>query len=127
MTAKPGDFATASMNDLNLTSLVFEVPSDTERNNIASLVAVFSKMDYNINEVKKVFSVIVQELKSKDLLKIDVIKSILPNLHDGLKKGKFTIEISSTAKIAFDFQSEDERDDKSVEKRADNVSDDLWR
>ncbi|NHJ49346.1 MAG: hypothetical protein FK733_16270 [Asgard group archaeon] len=127
LTAKPGDFASATMNEYSLSSYIFEVPQQDKRNNIASLVAVYSTMEYNPTEVKKAFTVIVEELNKKDLLKMEVIKSILPNLQTGLSNRYFTMNISSQARISFDFRSDDEKDVKTLDKRAENVSDDLWR
>ncbi|MHA1367959.1 MAG: hypothetical protein ACTSP5_16360 [Candidatus Heimdallarchaeota archaeon] len=128
LSAVPGDFTTSSLNNLTFSSYIFEVPSEVERNNIASIVAVFNSMSYDQQELKKVFSVIVQELKSKDILKMDVIKSILPNLHSGIQDGHFTIEISSSSRIKFDFRTADSIEDQSsTSQRAENVSDDIWR
>ncbi|MHA1126234.1 MAG: hypothetical protein ACTSQX_11470 [Candidatus Heimdallarchaeota archaeon] len=127
LSAVPGDFTTSSLNNLTFSSYIFEVPSEVERNNIASIVAVFNSMSYNQQELKKVFSVIVQELKSKDILKMDIIKSILPNLHTGIQKGHFTIEISSSSRIKFDFRTADSKDESSTSQRTENVSDDIWR
>ena len=127
LSAKPGDFTTATLNNLTFSSYIFEVPSIEERNNIASIVAVFNSMNYDQQQIKKVFSVIVEELQTKNVLQIEVVKSILPNVHNGLQKGYFTIEISSLAKVSFDFRTDDDKSGSSASERADNVSDDLWR
>ena len=93
LSCKPGDFTTTSIKDMSFSSFIFEIPSDSERNNVGSLVAIFSSSKYDSNSVKKVFSVVVKELSEKKLLQTDTINRILPNLYAGFHKGKFTIEI----------------------------------
>ena len=127
MAAKPGDFTSTTIKDVAFSSLIFEIPSTTERNNIGSIVAIYSSADYNANAVKKVFSIVVNELKDKKLLQMDTLNGILPKLYTGFHKGEFSVEISSVAKIQFKFTDEAEEETDSISKRANNVSEDIWR
>ncbi|MHA1155581.1 MAG: hypothetical protein ACTSQK_05685 [Candidatus Heimdallarchaeota archaeon] len=127
MGAKPGDFTSTTIKDVAFSSLIFEIPSTTERNNIGSIVAIFNSAEYNIGGVKKVFSIVVNELQDKRLLQMDTLMGILPELYNGFQKGQFSVEISSIAKIEFKFTDESQDDEVSVTKRAKNVSNDIWR
>ncbi|MBD3191820.1 MAG: hypothetical protein GF308_14330 [Candidatus Heimdallarchaeota archaeon] len=127
LTAKPGDFASTSVRDLAFSSYIFELPSEgVERKNIGSLIAVYNSMEYNATSVKKAFTIVIDQLQHKNLLQIKVLEKILPNLFQGFKKGQFKIEISSVAKISFEFPDED-KDKDSLSSRVDNVSDDIWK
>jgi hypothetical protein len=127
LSAKPGDFASTSVKDLAFSSYVFEIPSaGPERQNIGSLIAVYQSMSYNAHAVKNAFTVVIDQLQTKNFLEIKVLEKILPNLYQGFTKGEFIIEISSVAKIAFKFPSDDE-DEDSLSSRVDNVSNDIWK
>jgi len=126
MAAKPGDFTSTTIKDVAFSSLIFEIPSTTERNNIGSIVAIFNSAEYNIGGVKKVFSIVVNELQDKRLLQMDTLTGILPELYNGFQKGQFSVEISSIAKIEFKFTDETQDEGGSVTKRAKDVSNDIW-
>ena len=89
--SNPGDFATTTFNDLNLSSFIFRIPSVDQRDNLASLVAVFSSSDYDSKTIKQVFSWVVSELDKKDLLNTGTLENILPKLYKGFNKGQFKI------------------------------------
>lgn len=121
--SNPGDFATTTFNDLNLSSFIFRIPSEDQRDNLASLVAVFSSSDYDTKTIKQIFSWVVTELDKKELLNTGTLENILPKLYKGFNKGKFKIEITSTSTISFDFKVESK--DKNG-KAIDDLADDLW-
>ena len=121
--SNPGDFATTTFNDLNLSSFIFRIPSEEQRDNLASLVAVFSSSDYDSKTIKQIFSWVVTELDKKDLLNTGTLENILPKLYKGFNKGQFKIEITSTSTISFDFKV-DAKDKNG--KAIDDLADDLW-
>ena len=123
MGSHPGDFASTTFNDLNLTSFIFRIPTTDARDNLASLVAVFNTTDYDAQSIKKVFSWVTTELEKKELLSADTLKNILPKLYKGFSKGTFKIEITSTSTISFDFPNQNKGSNGAA---IDNLADDLW-
>ncbi len=121
--SNPGDFAQTTFNDLNLTSYIFRIPSASDRDNLASLVAIFSSADYDSKTIKQVFSWVVTELENKALLNTQTLQNILPKLFKGFSKGQFKIEITSTSTISFNFKK-DEKDRNG--NAIDSLADDLW-
>ncbi|MCG3226305.1 MAG: hypothetical protein H7645_05240 [Candidatus Heimdallarchaeota archaeon] len=121
--SNPGDFATTTFNDLNLSSFIFRIPSADQRDNLASLVAVFSSSDYDSKTIKQVFSWVVSELDKKDLLNKGTLENILPKLYKGFNKGQFKIEITSTSSISFSFKTESKSENGQA---IDDLADDLW-
>ncbi len=123
MGSNPGDFASTTFNDLNLTSYIFRIPTADQRDNLASLVAVFNTTDYDATSIKQVFSWVVTELEKKDLLATSTLEGILPKLYKGFSKGQFKIEITSTSTIKFDFPKQgNDKNGNAIDK----LSDDLW-
>ncbi|MHA1199564.1 MAG: hypothetical protein ACTSQF_09585 [Candidatus Heimdallarchaeaceae archaeon] len=123
MGSNPGDFASTTFNDLNLTSFIFRIPTADQRDNLASLVAVFNTSNYDANSIKQVFSWVVTELEKKDLLATSTLEEILPKLYKGFNKGQFKIEITSTSTISFDFPKQgNDKNGNAI----DALSDDLW-
>ena len=123
MGSNPGDFASTTFNNLNLTSYIFRIPSADQRDNLASLVAVFDNTNYDSNAIKQVFSWVITELEKKDLLSTGTLQEVLPKLYKGFNKGTFKIEITSTSTITFDFPRESkDKNDNAIDK----LSDDLW-
>ena len=112
-----------TFNDLNLSSFIFRIPSSDDRDNLASLVAVFSSADYDSKTIKQVFSWVINELEKKELLSTGTLENILPKIYKGFNKGHFKIEITSTSTISFDFKTE--ANDKNG-KAIDSLADDLW-
>lgn len=123
MGSNPGDFASTTFNDLNLTSYIFRIPTADQRDNLASLVAVFNTTDYDSQSIKKVFSWITMELEKKDLLTATTLENLLPKLYKGFSKKQFKIEITSTSSISFEF-SQQSKDKNGA--AIDNLADDLW-
>ena len=106
MGAKHGDFASTTLDNLNLSSYVFRIPRTEQRDNIASIVAVFSSTDYDQNTIRRAFSWVITELSNKELLSTETLTKILPNLYKGFGEGKFKIEISTSSTITFNFHDE---------------------
>ena len=122
MGAKPGEFSTASIGEYYYSSYVFNISQEGERDNIGALIAVFSSMNYNIEGIKKIFSLIIKELSAKSLLKLEIIEEILPNLYKGFENDHIKIKVSSVATIELDFRSEvPEPKDKT-----NGLEEDLW-
>ncbi len=124
MGAKSGDFSSAGIGSFYYSSYVFKLPQDEGRDNIGTIVAIFPNMDYDIDGIRKLFTVIVKELEGKAFLRMEIMKEILPNLYDGFSKGRINIKISSSTSISIDFS--DENEEKVVDESK-AFSDDLWK
>jgi hypothetical protein len=124
MGAKPGDFTSTMVGDYHISSFIFDIPQEEDRNNIAAIVAVFTDMKYNMEGIRKFFSVIIKELKNKSLLRVEVVEEILPGLYKGLTKGQINIKVSSIAsiKVKIDFDEDQEKIDETKA-----LENDLWR
>ncbi|NHJ84002.1 MAG: hypothetical protein FK734_00985 [Asgard group archaeon] len=123
--AKDGDFASSTVDDTVFSGYVFSVPADSGRDNIASLVAVYSDMKYDSESIRKVFSFTITELKKNNLADVSTIGKILPNLYNGLIEGSLNIRISSIVSLEFDFKSKQEKD-KDME-ALQEFGKDLWK
>ena len=121
--ANPGEFSSAQVNKFYFSSYIFKLPLENNRDNIASLVAVYSSLDYDIQVIKQVFSIFVKELETKALLKEEVLKKVLPDLYKGLASGSFRIKVSSVAMISIDIPKTKEKDER---KDLDVIAEDLW-
>lgn len=125
MSARDGDFASSTVGDTVFSGYVFSVPTQADRDNIATLVAVYNDMKYDSEIIHKVFSFTVTELKKKNLVDIDTVKKILPNLYNGLAEGHFKIKISSIVTLEFDIKKEDEQD--KDQEALSGFGKDLWK
>lgn len=125
MSAKDGDFTSSTVADTVFSGYVFSVPSDTGRDNIASLVAVFNDMKYNSEIIQKIFSFTVSELKKNNLADINTITKILPNLYTGLADGQLKVKISSIVTLEFDIK--DKKDNDLDQEAIDGFGKDLWK
>ena len=122
---KAGDFLSAAVGDVFFSSYIFSIPQgDNERDNIASIVAIYSNMDYNIAGTQKVFEVVLKKIKETTLLKMDFLQEVLPSIYKGFVKGKFTVNIKSMSTISIDFDSKEEDESKN---ESDSFADDMWR
>lgn len=121
--ANDGDFATNTTGTSVISSYVFSLPGE-ERTNIASLIAVFSSMNYQPQVIKKVFSFTVTELRKNNAIDKQVITDLLPKLYDGLVKGELRIKISSVVTLDLAITSElaDEKKDPF-----DAFGEDVWK
>ncbi|MBN1328149.1 MAG: hypothetical protein JXA54_01635 [Candidatus Heimdallarchaeota archaeon] len=126
LSSKEGDFASSTAQDCVFESYIFTVPGD-QRNNIASLVAVFNNSHYNRDNVRKFFSFTVQELKKHNLGDTETFERILPNMFDGLTKGKVKIKISSVVSLDFDFEEEEKKPKDRGEELLDSLKGDMWK
>lgn len=124
MGAKDGDFTTNTVGNAVISGYVFSIPSKKNRDNIGSLVAVFNSMDYQPKVINKVFSFTITELKKNNMVTDESITKILPNLYDGIVKGKLKIKISSVAtlEMSVDEESSQEKSDKFQ-----SFGDDIWK
>jgi len=109
--AKNGDFASSTVGDAVFSGYIFSVPSENERDNIASLVAVYNNMNYDSNALRKVFAFTIAELKKNNVADMETLTKILPNLYNGLVNGRLKIKISSVVTLEFDMQYKDEKDE----------------
>ena len=66
MSAKEGDYSSSTAEGIVFESYIFHVPGE-ERNNIASLIAVFDNSEYNRQSIRKFFSFTVTELQKHKL------------------------------------------------------------
>jgi len=123
--AKEGDFTSSTVGDAVFSGYIFSIPSPGDRDNIASLVAVYNNMNYDNKAIRKVFAFTISELKKNNVADIDTLMKILPNLYTGLVEGRLKIRISSVVTIEFDLQYEDEKD-KDMES-LNGFGRDLWK
>ncbi|MBD3190302.1 MAG: hypothetical protein GF308_06645 [Candidatus Heimdallarchaeota archaeon] len=124
--AKHGDFLTTTVGSNTITGYIFAVPSETGRDNLASLVAVYNNDNFNPNELKKVFAFTLNELAKHDLVNLKTLKNILPEMYKGISKGKLKIKISSIVTLDFSFEDEEEQSDETKE-IVSGLRDELWR
>lgn len=121
--ANNGDFATRTISKRVICGYVFSVHKiGNERSNIATLTAVFDSMDFQPKFIKKVFSLIIHELKDNNLLSINLVEDILPMIYDGLIKKTFKIKVSSDVTLEFDIPQNEEITKKPFQ----NFSEDVW-
>ena len=129
--AKDGDFTSNVLTNENAFSCyVFAVPAEIGRDNIASLVAVFDNANYNAINVRKIFSLLIQELKKQKAIDIDILSQILPALYKGFDTQKVEIKISSIVTVEISFKNEEEEEQgkqKSPKDVAKSVQDEMWR
>ncbi|MHA1532138.1 MAG: hypothetical protein ACTSR6_09100 [Candidatus Heimdallarchaeota archaeon] len=123
MGAKDGEFVSSSVGDLFYSSYIFSLPREGSRDNICAIIAVFNDMKYNIEGIRRVFSLLIKELKTKTLLKLELMEELLPNLYTGFSKGNIRIKISSIATISIDF---DTKEEEPVDE-TNELEDDLWK
>ncbi|MFW9923973.1 MAG: hypothetical protein ACFFDW_11875 [Candidatus Thorarchaeota archaeon] len=126
MSAKAGDYSSSTAENVVFESYIFTVPGE-ERNNIASLVAVFDNTKYNRDSIRKFFSFTVKELQKHNTADTKTFETILPNMFDGLTKGHVKIKISSVVTIDFDFSYNENADKKREDQFVDAMKDDLWK
>jgi hypothetical protein len=110
MGAKEGDFSSSTVEDAIFSGYTFSIPSKSGRDNIASLVAVYDTMKYDSESIRKVFSFTITELKKNNLMDVDTVTKIMPNLYNGLVEGHFKVKISSVVTLEFDMKSKEEKD-----------------
>ncbi len=124
--AKPGDFLTTSTGNNCFSGFVFRVPSNIGRDNLATIMAIFDSEDYNPNSVKKLFSTILEKLQENDLVKMETMVNLLPEMYRGMSKGYLKLKISSVVTLEFDFKSEDKERDQT-ERKVSDIRRELWR
>jgi len=126
MSAKEGDYSSSTAEGIVFESYIFTVPGE-ERNNIASLIAVFDNSEYSRTSIRKFFSFTVAELQKNKLGDTNTIEKILPNMFDGLAKGHVKIKISSVVTLDFDFSHKEKKEKDRGEEFLDAIKDDMWR
>ena len=121
--AKEGDFTTNTVDTNVISGYVFSIPRENERDNIGSLVAVFSSMDYQPQVINKVFSFTISELKKHGLISTQAIIEILPSLYEGMVKGVLKIKVSSivTLEMSIGDNKEEKKDNFQ------SFGDDIWK
>lgn len=126
MSAKDGDFSSSTAEGVIFESYIFTIPGE-QRNNIASLVAVFDNSEYNRQVIRNFFSFTVAELQKNKLSDTNTYEKILPNMFDGLNKGRVKIKISSVVTLDFDFSFKEEKEKDRGEEFLDAMKDDMWK
>ncbi|NHJ88075.1 MAG: hypothetical protein FK734_21600 [Asgard group archaeon] len=124
MGSNDGDFTTSTVGPNMISGYIFAIPGE-QRQNIASLVAVFNDSNYEQQVIKKVFSFTVDELRKSEAITTEIIANILPKLYDGLVKGKLQIKISQVTSLNLEISSEDGTKEKKDS--FDEFGDDVWR
>ncbi|RLI68412.1 MAG: hypothetical protein DRP02_04435 [Candidatus Gerdarchaeota archaeon] len=126
LSAKAGDFASSTVEGYQIECFIFSVPSD-ERQNIASLVAIYDNPNYDRDTVRKFFSTIM-ELQRYNMSDTNTFSKILSSMLEGLKKGKVKIKISSVVTLEFNFDDDSKKKKKDRgEEFLESVKDDIWR
>ena len=126
MSAKDGDFSSSTAEGVVFESYIFTVPGE-DRNNIASLIAVFENSEYNRQSIRKFFSFTVAELQKHNYANTQTLETILPNMFDGLAKGHVKIKISSIVTLDFDFSYKGKDEKNREEEFVEKMTGDLWR
>jgi len=125
--AKAGDFTSNVMNNGSaISGYVFIIPSQTERNNIASLVAVFDNSDYNIQSVRKLFSIIISELQNNDAISLKLLQQILPSIYNAFGSKTIKIKISSVTTIEVKIEDDKDKAESNGKRVAKSFAEDLW-
>jgi hypothetical protein len=129
--AKEGDFTSNVLtNDNAFSCFVFTIPNETGRDNIASLVAVFDSAEYSAINVRKIFSLLIQELKKQKAIDSEILAKILPSLHKGFDTRRVEIKISSVVTIEINYPDDDDESDKksrTPDEYAKSVEDEMWK
>ena len=130
--AKHGDFITTNSGQLFLSGYVFKIPRENERDNLASIVAVYDSEKYNPPAIKKLFSITIEKLTENKLVNIETIEKILPEIYNGMSKGHLKIKISSIVTLEIDFITEEEEEEKEsltdpTEEIVSDVQRELWK
>lgn len=125
LSARDGDFSSSTAQGCLFESYIFAVPGE-ERKNIASLVAIFNDSKYDRDGIRKFFSFAVSELQKHDLGNTEILSRILPNIYEGLGKGKVKIKISSVVTLDFEFKHDEKKKDRG-EKFLDSLKGDMWK
>ncbi|MBN1328178.1 MAG: hypothetical protein JXA54_01780 [Candidatus Heimdallarchaeota archaeon] len=123
--AKDGDFLSANITETYFSGYVFRVPEKQGRDNLASLVVVFDTENYNPISFKKVFSLTLEKLAENNLVTLNNVQKLLPEMFNGITKGKLRIKISSIVMLEFDFEDINEKKDKK-EEIISQVKRELW-
>jgi hypothetical protein len=126
MSAKEGDYSSSTAEGVIFESYIFAIHGE-KRNNIASLIAVFENTSYNRESIRKFFQFTVKELQKHDYADTDTIKTILPNMYEGLERGHIKIKISSVVTIDFDFSYKEKKEKSREEEFVDSLKGDLWK
>jgi hypothetical protein len=126
MSAKEGDFASSTAEGVVFESYIFGVPGE-DRGNIASLVAIYDKSNYDRENVRRFFSFTIAELKKHNVADTNTLTNILPNMYEGLTKGKVRIKISSVVTLDFDFEDKDKKEKDRGEEFLDSIQGDMWK
>jgi hypothetical protein len=124
MGAKEGDFTSNTVGVSAFSGYIFSMPSDSGRSNIASLIAVFSDLEYDSNVIKKVFTFTVTELKKNNIIDTDTIIKIMPKLYEGLSEGHLKIKVSSVVTLECDIRKESKDKD---EEALNSFGQDFWK
>ena len=121
--AQDGDFATRTVEDKVICGYIFSLPAISQkRANIATLTIVFDSMDFDSKLIKDMFSFMIESLKNRRMLSINLLREILSQIFDGLINESLYIEISNNFKIEFSNKN----NDKKKKTLVDNLSKDVW-
>lgn len=126
MSAKDGDFSSSTAEGCVFESYIFTVPGE-DRNNIASLVAVYDNSEYNRNNIRKFFTFTVTELQKHKLGETKMFEQILPKMYEGLAKGRVKIKISSIVTLDFDFSNKEQKEKDRGEEFLESIKEDMWK
>ena len=125
--AKAGDFTSNVMNNGSaISGYVFIIPSQTECNNIASLVVVFDNSDYNIQSVRKLFSIIISELQNNDAIFLELLQQILPSIYNAFGSKTIKIKIGFVTTIEVKIEEEKDKAESNGKRVAKSFAEDLW-
>ncbi len=122
--AKEGEFTTTQVNDYIFSGYVFTIRNKDTRDNIASLAAIFEEKIPNPDNLKKIFAYTISELRRHNLVNIDTLRSILPNLYKGINEGHLKIKISSIVTLEFNFDDNESTD--IVDEKLRDIRNDMW-
>ncbi|MFW9923818.1 MAG: hypothetical protein ACFFDW_11085 [Candidatus Thorarchaeota archaeon] len=125
--AKDGDFTSTILSDNNaISGYVFSIPIQNSRDNIASIVAVFDDTNYNTNNIRKLFSILVTELKKQNSFSTNILMEILPTLYRSFDTKNMKIKISSIVTVEIDFSDDSSKENKPAN-AAKSLTEDMWK
>ncbi|NHJ05986.1 MAG: hypothetical protein EAX90_14255 [Candidatus Heimdallarchaeota archaeon] len=122
--AKNGDFTTTTVARNNtISSYVFSSPSNQFRDNVASIIAIYSNMEYNPELIHQIFSLIINKIKETDKDIITTVSNNLENIFRGFSKDTIKIKLESNKNVELKL---DRLLSSKTQKVVKSFKDDIW-
>ncbi|MHA1270538.1 MAG: hypothetical protein ACTSPY_12170 [Candidatus Helarchaeota archaeon] len=124
--AKEGDFTTIIFrNELIIVSYIFTLKEvENERASLYAISATIDDKKINPISFKPIFESIIEQFKACNLIKIDILKKLLPKLFSALSKDESEIKITKSCTIKIEFDNSVSR--KIKKKKRINRANGMW-